>query len=267
MSRPVITLTSDFGQGVFVGVMKGVILNICPQARLIDLTHDLPAQAVRAGALTLLQAAPFFPQGTVHLAVVDPGVGTSRRAICMHSRGSCFVGPDNGLFSLIMQQDPDAAAYEIINPDFRLEPVSSTFHGRDVFAPAAAHLAAGARPGMLGPALPDPIMLTWPRPKVANDELCGQVLLADRFGNLACNIIQKELRVFLQDRPARVRLGDLVIKGISRTYGQAAPGEPVALVNSWGRLELALNQGNLCAHLGINPQNAYGMGIKIGLIR
>jgi S-adenosylmethionine hydrolase len=88
-----------------------------------------------------------------------------------------------------------------------------------------------------------------------------------RFGNLACNIIQKELRVFLQDRPARVRLGDLVIKGISRTYGQAAPGEPVALVNSWGRLELALNQGNLCAHLGINPQNAYGMGIKIGLIR
>ena len=263
MKNPIITLTSDFGPGIFVGVMKGVILGICQTARLVDLTHSLPPQAVRAGALALLQAAPYFPGGTVHLAVVDPGVGTARRAVCICSRGQCFVGPDNGLFSLILQDDSDAAVYEITNQDLFLQPRSHTFHGRDVFAPAAAHLAGGLIPKQLGPAINDPRELDWPRPTVQGDELLGQVLLADHFGNLASNITQADLDGFLGGGPARVELGGLGIEPVSRTYGQAPPGEPVALINSWGRLELALNQGNMCAHLGVSPREVFGIEVKI----
>ena len=264
---PVITLTSDFGPGVFVGVMKGVILGICPQARLIDLDHGLPAQNIRAGALVLEQAMPHFPTGTIHLAVIDPGVGTTRRPFCVQTKGCLLVGPDNGLFSLALKADPQARVYEIANNHIIPPPQSSTFHGRDVFAPAAAHLARGVEPARLGPLVADPVRLDWPRPREEGGVLRGQVLWADHFGNLATNISRARLENYLKgDAGVRIACNSLQIKGLCHSFADAQPGEPLALINSWGRLELALNQGDLCSRLGLTPEQAIGREIKVSRI-
>ena len=264
---PIITLTSDFGLGVFVGVMKGVILTICPQARLIDLDHGLPAQNIRAGALVLEQAMPHFPPGTIHLAVIDPGVGTKRKPICVQTRGGLLVGPDNGLFSLALKADPQARVYEISNNQLIPPPLSSTFHGRDVFAPAAAQLARGVEPARLGPPVEDPVRLDWPVPREEGGLLRGQVLWADHFGNLATNISRARLESYLQgEAGARIACGNMQAKGLCRSFADAPLGEPLALINSWDRLEVALNQGDLCARLGLAPGQAFGLEVTVSRI-
>ncbi len=246
-----------------MGVMKGVILGICPQARLVDLDHRLPAGNIRAGALVLEQALPHFPPHTIHLAVIDPGVGTARRPICLATGQGILVGPDNGLFSLAMQTHPQARAYEICNPHILPARRSHTFHGRDVFAPAAAHLACGLEPSQLGPMVQRPVELEWPQPREENGILHGRVIWADRFGNLASNISRARLGAFLKGRPCKVRIQDKLIENISLTFAQSPPGEALALINSWDRLELALNQASLAQRLGLSPENAFGLNIQV----
>lgn len=185
---PLIALLTDFGaRDPFVGIMKGVIAQIAPEARLVDLTHAIPPGDILRAALALWQAVPYFPQGTVFLCVVDPGVGTSRRGVLCHNDRATFIGPDNGLFTFVTS--PETPAWELANPDYQLPAVGSTFHGRDIFAPAAAHAALGAPPASFGSPVNQLTRLPDPRLAVSPDgALLGEVLYADRFGNLLTSL-------------------------------------------------------------------------------
>lgn len=263
MSQPVITLTSDFGLGPFVGLMKGVILGVCPRAQLVDLDHGLPPGDVMAGALVLEQALGVFPLGTVHLAVVDPGVGGQRRAIALEAAGMLWVGPDNGLFTAILRSDHRGLVYHITDSSLFREPVSATFHGRDIFAPVAARLADGHDLASLGPEITDPVLLDWPLPRQDVEALLGQVLAADRFGNLMTNLDRQRVEDFLGTSRAVISTGHLRVEGISAFYGQAPPNEAVAVFNSLERLELAINRGDLCEELGLTPKEVYGLEVRV----
>lgn len=266
----VITLTTDFGLADgYVGVMKGVILSIAPTAQLVDLAHDLPAQDVRRAAFVLCAAAPFFPPGTVHLAVVDPGVGTARRALALRAGQALWVGPDNGLFSYILAETDAWEAVELSEPAYRLTPMSGTFHGRDLFAPAAAHLAMGVPLAVFGPPLADPVLLPLPHLATEASGLEGEVLHADRFGNLITSIgrlswegeslrLQPAFRRGALDRSfcaasARVEVAGRALHGICHTYGAVGVGQPLALVGSSGFLEIAVRQGSAEQSLGVRP--------------
>ena len=266
----VITLTTDFGASdEYVGVMKGVILSILPGAQLVDLTHDIPAQDVRRASLALCAAFPFFPPGTVHLAVVDPGVGTERRAIAVSTPGATLVGPDNGLFTYLLSEVEHWKAVELTNPEFWLPKVSATFHGRDVFAPVAAHLARGTKLEELGRLVTELVSLPLPQLAFAPNRITGEVLYADRFGNLVTSIgrlcWQKDHLVltgaFGQIPPApvefaagetEVEMGGQSLRGISHTYGDARESIPKVLVSSSGFLEVAVPQGSAAEALGIS---------------
>ncbi|MCX7855393.1 MAG: SAM-dependent chlorinase/fluorinase [Anaerolineae bacterium] len=267
---PVITLLTDFGtEDEYVGVMKGVILSIAPEVRLVDLSHQIPPQDVRRAAFLLCSAVPYFPPDTVHLAVVDPGVGTQRRPLAVRTPAGTFIGPDNGLFSWVLAEIPEWTAVEIREPAYRLPRVSSTFHGRDIFAPAAAHLAAGLPLERLGPRVEDPVLLSPPRLEICAGVLEGEVLYADRFGNLVTSIgrfrwdgdrlvLSPAFRpasgeVTVGAAAARVVLAGAELVGIRRTYGDVAVGEPLALVGSSGFLEIAVRQGSAAAVLGAVP--------------
>ncbi len=263
MNPTIITLTSDFGPDLFVGQMKGVILGVCPKARLVDLSHSVASQDVLGGALVLEQILGVFPAGTVHLAVVDPGVGSQRRGLAIAALGQYWVGPDNGLFTPLLRADPGAKAYHLTNARYFRPTISATFHGRDVFAPVAAHLARGVSPTSLGPEVADPLRLEWPLPHRDNDALRGQVLFADRFGNLITNLERGLVEEFLAGRSARVELRGLVVEGLSPCYAAAAPGQPLALFNSLERLELAINNGDLSAKLGLSPRGARGAPVLV----
>lgn len=259
----IITLTSDFGPGPYVGLMKGVILGLCPKANLVDLEHDLGPQDVLAGALVLEQAIGVFPAGTVHLAVVDPGVGTGRRPLVVRGSGCCWVGPDNGIFTPVFLADPQAKAYEISDESLFREPLSATFHGRDIFAPAAAALAAGRDPASLGPLVSDPVRLDWPQPRRDGEALVGQVLMADRFGNLMTNLSRAEVEAFLNGRPALISMAGGAVTGILDAYGQVEPDKLLALFNSQGRLEMAVNQGSFLGRLGLKPGNERDLEVRV----
>jgi len=265
MDQPniIITLTSDFGPGPYVGLMKGVILGLCPKAYLVDLEHGLAPQDVLAGALVLEQAIGIFPPGTVHLAVVDPGVGTGRRPLVVEGAGARWVGPDNGIFTPVFLADPQAKAYEISDESLFREPLSATFHGRDIFAPAAAALAAGRDPATLGPLVSDPVRLDWPRPRRDGEALVGQVLMADCFGNLMTNLSRAEVEEFLGGLTALISMAGGAVEGISTTYGQSEPGKLLALFNSQGHLEMAVNQGSFLERLGLKPGNERGLEVRV----
>src|SRR5687767_13913214 len=192
---PLITLLTDFGTSdYFVSAMKGVILSINPDARVVDITHEIPAQDIEAAAFTLLAAHTAFPAGTVHLAVVDPGVGSARRAILVETRGQFFVGPDNGIFSYVCEGKPEARVFEVTNRKYFREPVSSTFHGRDVFAPVAAALSAGTHPSEFGKQITDPVLLAPLQPKKSNDgKVKARIIHIDRFGNCITNLTPNDL--------------------------------------------------------------------------
>lgn len=260
---PLITLTSDFGAGPFVGLVKGVMLGICPSARLVDLCHDLAPQDVLGGALVLEQTLRVFPVGTIHWAVVDPGVGSDRRGLVIEAMGMLWVGPDNGIFTPALLADPQARVHHITNQELPRRPVSPTFHGRDVFAPVAAHLARGLAPSEVGSLIDDPVLLDWPQPRLEGEALLGQVLGADHFGNLQTNLSRIEVEAFLNGRPALVQCAGLTIDGLSRTYAVAQPGQVLALFNSLDRLELARNGGNLAGHLGLEQRGVRGLEVKV----
>jgi S-adenosylmethionine hydrolase len=266
----ILTLLTDFGtEDEYVGVMKGIILSIAPDVRLVDLSHQVPPQDIRRAAFLLMNAVPYFPPDTVHLAVVDPGVGTERRPVAVRTPAGTFVGPDNGLFSWVLAGVPEWTAVEIREPAYQLPLVSSTFHGRDIFAPVAAHLAAGVPLEKLGPRVEDPVWLPPPRLEISDFVAEGEVLYADRFGNLVTSIgylVRSEDTLALKSAfgpqavlpvfpagDAGVVVGNVQLRGIRRTYGEAAVGELLALVGSSGFLEIAVRQGSAAAALGAVP--------------
>lgn len=247
----IITLLTDFGeQDGYVGVMKGVILGLNPQVILVDLAHALPPQDIVAAALVLQAAQPYFPPETIHLAVVDPGVGTCRRALAIRCRKQFWVGPDNGLFHLILEGHPDFEAVCLENPAYFLPHVSATFHGRDVFAPVAAHLSRGVALSCFGPPIHDPVPLDFPPPEFDYQAIRGEIIHVDRFGNLISNIRFSELRTWQQERPVVLEVGSTRVSRLSRTYAEVPPGELLALEGSHGYLEIACARGSAARILG-----------------
>ena len=248
----IITLTTDFGlSDGYVGMMKGVILTIASGAQLVDISHEIAPQQVRQAAYVLHAAAPYFPAGTIHVAVVDPGVGSARRALVVRTPRGFFVGPDNGVFTLCLADAPDAECHAITNPAYGLPRVSATFHGRDVFAPAAAHLARGVHPAEFGPRIDDPVKFTLPRPVPQPDgSWLAHVLYADHFGNLVTSATQDLL---LDLGPVEILIGARRIARIVRTFADASPGDLVTLLGSSGHLEIAVVNGNAAQTLGLGP--------------
>ncbi len=247
----IITLTSDFGlEDEYVGVIKGVILSREPTAVIVDLSHRIAAHDVRQAAFLLNGAWSFFPAGTIHVAVVDPGVGSTRRVILLEAGGQYFLAPDNGLLTLVKTGSEQPRAWLVNRPSLFMKRVSMTFHGRDIFAPVAASLASGLTPDQVGPSLEvdELIALTDLEPRVAPESggLTGQVVQVDRFGNLITNIGREQVRaVFGGGSPDRLRIGcgKTIIAGLSETYSSQPVGAPVALFGSRDTLELAINQG------------------------
>jgi len=253
MSSPIITLTTDFGmRDPWVGIMKGVILGICPAARLVDLSHAIGAQDVLEGALCLEGAVGFFPTGTIHLAVVDPGVGGSRRPMALRAGGQCYVGPDNGLFSLVLERGGGPLeAVELTSGEHRLSRVSRTFHGRDVFAPAAAHLASGVPLERLGRALTDPVRLVLPSCRHEDGLVAGEVIGADRFGNLLTSVTEDDVARLDGPPGLMVEIGGIPLGAPVTAYSEARPGGVGAVVGSTGRLEVFVREGSARAALGL----------------
>ncbi|RLI12357.1 hypothetical protein DRO33_02785 [Candidatus Bathyarchaeota archaeon] len=253
--KPIITLTTDFGlRDPYVASMKGVILTLCPEAVVIDITHDIPKFIVRIGALVLAQAAPWFPEGTIHVGVVDPGVGTARRAIVAVSRRYVFVGPDNGLLMLAAMRDGLRAVYAVENKDVMLEHVSRTFHGRDIFAPVAARLASGLNPSEVGPEITDYVVPGFARPKLEGQRAVGEVMYIDGFGNVITNLPEEFLaKIGIEDgAELYMRLGSRRLRlKLRSAYGETKPGELLAIIDSWGLLEIAKNLGSAAEELAI----------------
>jgi len=250
MPGRLITLTTDFGvRDPFVGVMKGVILGICPDARLVDLTHEIERQDVRGAQLALESAVRFFPPGTIHLAVVDPGVGSARRPLALESGGQQFVGPDNGLFTFALA-DPGWTAVTLEAPRYRLPEVSRTFHGRDVFAPAAAHLARGVALAELGPPGGDLVRQPLPVARREGARLRGEVLAADRFGNLITSITVAQLA----GAPGvSVEVAGRSLGAPRESYLEGEADRAAPIMGSQGRLEIFVRDGDARTLLGAGP--------------
>ena len=247
----IVTLTTDFGtRDPYVAQLKGVLLAGCEGARVHDLTHEIAPQDVLEGALFLAAAVPAFPPGAVHLAVVDPGVGTDRRALAATVGGQHLVCPDNGLLTLLARRAAIEDARSIERASLRREPVSPTFHGRDLFAPAAAFLACGGALQELGPPVADPVELPLPRPRRDGARLLGEVLHVDRFGNAITNLGRSGIEATAGRRAVSVEAGGLRLP-LARTYGDVADGEALALIGSADLLEVAVRDGSAAAALGL----------------
>lgn len=292
MSVSIITLATDFGtRDGFVGIMKGVILSVAPQARIVDVGHWIRPQDVLEGQFLLIRAVPYFPRGTIHVAVIDPDVGTSRRAIIVETDNALFVGPDNGIFTPWLA---GARVYQLTDEKYFLRHPSATFHGRDIFAPVAAHLANGVSPAEFGEIIKDPVTLEIPKPKIKAGVIRGEIIHIDYFGNIITNIPASALEPFLpsgvavghQKRlaPKKARLSDgsgdsaapgpvitiahEKIHGLVRTYGSepeiktqvlrrdatgpaTRPAPLIAIIGSHGNLEIAVPMGNARDLLGV----------------
>ncbi len=245
---PLITLTTDFGmRDPYVAAMKGVLASRCPGAAVVDLSHDIAPHDVLGGALFLAASLPYFPSGTVHVAVVDPGVGSDRPEIAARWQEQYLVMPDNGLATLLWRECPPDAVHTITTASPPGSEVSPTFHGRDIFAPAAAALASGTPLEGLGPAAAAPVELHFPHPRFEGTRVHGAVVHIDHFGNATTNIP----RSLLPAGAVRVSAAGRDIGPVRRTYADVSPGEPLALIGSSGYLEIAVNQVSAAAQLGL----------------
>jgi S-adenosylmethionine hydrolase len=258
MPKPVITLTTDFGQAdAYVGIMKGVMLGICPGGALVDISHEIHPQAVRQAAYVLSTATAYFPEGTIHLVVVDPGVGSERQPIAVQTARASYVAPDNGVLGMALAQDPPRKAVRIrvAGSHFVRREISDTFHGRDIFAPVAAHLACGAALDEIGDDIPVDGLVALPgiEPRVddASGDWVGEVLHIDRFGNLVTSIRYPTDRYPLPNANLSLKVGQVRIVGLSRTFSDVARGEVVAYVGSSGYLEIAEREGNAARRLAV----------------
>jgi len=256
-ATPLLTLLTDFGlQDTYVAQMHGVIAGIAPTARVIDLAHGIQPQNRLHAAVALVDAVEAFPDGTVHVVVVDPGVGSSRRAIAAEIGRWRFVGPDNGVFTDVLDRWPLHRAVTLTNPQFHRPGVSRTFHGRDVFSPVAAHWVNGVSIDEFGPPVADPLVqLDWPRPTLSTGHITGQILMVDRFGNLITNITADLLTA---SQAAEVTAGSQRIGAIVGCYAER-PGQALALIGSSGRLEIAVGNGSAAETLQL------GVGAKVSV--
>jgi len=248
LTIPLITLLSDFGvKDPYVAEMKAVMLSICPEARIIDISHQIEKFNIRMGAFVLVSATSYFPVSTVHVAVVDPGVGTKRRPLIVETRRYFYVGPDNGLLMLSAQKEGIRHVYNISNPHYMLPTISRTFHGRDIFAPAAAHLAKGCVPSKFGPEIHDYLIPRFAKPRMGKDGLLGEVLYIDDFGNIVSNISTKDLeKVGMKEGCLlymKFRKKVLKLK-FCPSYGEGPVKAPLILIGSSNFLEISVNQGN-----------------------
>ena len=255
MPGKIITLITDFGlKDPYAAEMKAAILSICPNAVIVDITHEIATFNIRMGAFVLASAVPYFPKGSVHVAVVDPGVGTRRRPIVIQTQRSFFVGPDNGLLVLAAEKQGILRIHELTNPRFMLPKVSNTFHGRDIFAPAAAHLLNGVKPAEFGPEIRGAAKSEFAKVTRKKGALVGEVLHVDGFGNIITNINEKEMAQRHVKGAVSVELASYKLKlKLGKAYGEAEPQEPLALIGSHDFLEIALNQGNAAEKFKTKP--------------
>jgi S-adenosyl-L-methionine hydrolase (adenosine-forming) len=258
-ARPLITLLTDFGErDCFVASMKGVILSINATAAVVDLSHQIASHQIQEAGYFLKSCYRYFPAGTIHVAVVDPGVGTERRALLVSAAGSFFVGPDNGLFSELLEQEQGAKIWQIVNQDYRLETIGSTFDGRDVFAPAAAWLSKGVPPAFFGPVVQDPIHRSVAIPVWHEEVLIGRIVSVDRFGNLISNITARQVREFraVGDQSLEIHVGAYVINDLVGSYSQGNRQSPSALINSSENLEIFLQEDSAarCLQVGVGEE-------------
>ena len=252
MARPVVALLSDFGfRDHYVGAMKGVVLNICPEATLVDISHEIPAHDVLTAALELAAAYRYFPAGSVFLVVVDPGVGSERRGVAADAGDYRFVAPDNGVLTAVLGEQPPRRVVELTERRYARPTVSRTFEGRDRFAPAAAWIAKGVQLSALGRPLRDYRLLDIPAPDLADDRVVGQVLRIDRFGNVVSNIDRKAFESVAQRGSIQIEVGPHVIGRLVETYTEIGEDEVCALFGGTEHLEFAASSSSAVDRLGV----------------
>lgn len=255
----VIALLTDFGlKESSVAAMKGTILSICPEAQIVDISHEIPLFDVRHGAFVLASAGTHFPKGTIFVGVVDPGVGTERRGIVVETGRFLAVGPDNGLFSIFMDREEVKNVYEIKNKELMLEQKTYTFHGLTIFSPVAAHLANGVEPRLVGPKTKNYIRWSIPKSIVKERSILGEVIHIDQFGNGITNITKRDLKKInaTYDTNIKIKIGGKKITcPFRRAYGFAKTGEYVCVIGSYNFLEISINQGNAAKKLGLKVGN------------
>lgn len=248
MKPPVITLLTDFGSADhYVGAMKGVMLDICPGARFVDISHEIAPYAIAEAGYTLAQAWPCFPKGTVHLVVVDPGVGSARRPILAEAAGHRFIAPDNGVLTMLFAAVANYKVREISAERYFRRPVSRTFHGRDIFAPVAAHVAAGVPPAKIGKRIDDYLRLEFAAPRRTRPgEWTGAILKTDRFGNVITNFKSEDWKKLNEER-FEMRIGARIISRMASNYAEMQPREVYLIAGSAGYLEISMNQASAAA--------------------
>jgi S-adenosyl-L-methionine hydrolase (adenosine-forming) len=251
-----ITLTSDFGaKDAFVSIMKGVIAQINPHVTVVDLTHGIPPQDVFAAAMVVRYAVGYFPRGTIHVVVVDPGVGSARRPLLIEGNESYFIGPDNGVLSLLWEERQPKRIIHLSNRTYYLQPTSATFHGRDIFAPIAAYVSLGVAPVAFGERVDHFVRIALPDLVRSGRSVTGEIVYIDGFGNLYSNIREQDLPDLDREKISTV-LGGVTIRGLARNYAAVEKGQLVALINSWGLLEVAANKDSAARlfHIGIGEK-------------
>jgi len=245
MGEPIITLLTDFGtKDSYVASIKGVILSINPHCLVVDITHQVSPHDIQEGAFILANAYSYFPKGTIHLSVVDPGVGGARKPILLVTQNYFFIGPDNGLFTLVAQRERVTQVVVLIEQRYFLSKVSKTFHGRDLFAPVAAHLSLGIKPVTFGHEMNTIIKIGFQKPMLKEGKLLGEILHIDTFGNLVSNIDKENLFRFTKGQPLVIRAGGKTISGLKEGYWEGKKGETIALLGSSGFLEISVREGN-----------------------
>ncbi|MFC1533982.1 S-adenosyl-l-methionine hydroxide adenosyltransferase family protein [Thermodesulfobacteriota bacterium] len=261
----IITLLTDFGiTDPYVAMMKGVILSINPDARIVDISHHISAGSILQASSFIHETFSFFPDGTVHVVVVDPGVGSNRRLIGLDAGGHLFVGPDNGTFWPLVEDYKEAKIIHLTENRYFLPHITQTFHGREVFAPVAAYLSSGEDLERMGRTIKDPERLSAPIPHKMDNILYGQVIRVDNFGNLITNIRNEDLERFLKKSKPIIYIGNLELKKIENIYSDTEKGEPLALINSSDLLEIAINLGRASEYIGICSDEIMGTAVKVG---
>jgi len=252
LARPIITLTTDYGTNDhLVGVLKGVILDINPEVNSVDITHSVLAHDILDGALTISQAYKYFPSKTIHVVVVDPGVGTTRRPILVAGDTHYFVAPDNGVLSAIYDQSESLYVWNVLSEHYFRQPVSNTFHGRDIFAPVAAWLSKSWATASFGEEITDFVRFAIPKPKTAGNAVKGIVLRTDNFGNLITNLRAEDVPALVApDAKFTIRVGNATVKKIIPTFAQGTAAEPFAIIGSSGYIEICVNKGNAAKTIG-----------------
>ncbi len=248
----VISLTTDFGtRDAYVGAMKGVMLSINKHIQIIDITHDLPSFQVFPAALILKDAGPYFPEESIHIGVIDPGVGGHRRPVLIKIQNRFYIGPDNGIFGLLLNEYGFEGAWELNNTEYFLDSISHTFHGRDLFAPAAAYLAKGVNPQDFGPQVTDPVRLELPGYEIENDRLQGEILWVDNFGNCITNLSETLISDWAQGTTFQIYAASEIITQVSNSYEAVSSGKGLAIYSSMRYLEIACNQARADLTMGL----------------